>query len=107
MNDLNGLCDKAEWKRLFGRTKSCNNGSFAIGAEIGLHDDYGHSNINLKYYYKGKYRDFELNYYRASILNVRLYCSEYTEQDGRPTTMLEGERHSDHEHYMGLMSTER
>ena len=30
-----------------------------------------------------------MNYYIASILNVRMFCSEYTEDNGRRTTMLE------------------
>ena len=93
---------------MFGRTKSCNKGSFAIGAEVGLHDDYGHSNVKMRYRHRYRGINYDMNYYRASILNVRLYCSEYTEQDGRRTTMLEGERHSDHEHYMNLITgTER
>ena len=91
-----------------GETKSCKKGSYAIGAEIGLHDDYGYSNIQqnevLQVEKKWPYRRtrklpeepeycyYSMNYYLASILNVRLYCSDYTEQDGGRTTKLEGDR---------------
>ena len=78
-----------------GETKSCKKGSYAIGAEIGLHDAYGYSNIqqNEKIVVDAWWGCiFPMNYYLASILNVRLYCSDYTEQDGGRTTQLEGDR---------------
>ena len=81
-----------------GETKSCKKGSYAIGAEIGLNDDYGYSNIqkNENFHVSSLILmyscNYDMNYYVASILNVRLYCSEPTEQNGRSTTMLEGDR---------------
>ena len=94
-----------------GETKSCKKGSYAIGAEIGLHDDYGYSNIQQnevlqvekKWPYsrtrklspivpEPEYCYYSMNYYLASVLNVRLYCSESTEQNGRKTNMIEGDR---------------
>ena len=32
----------------WGKMRKCKKGSFAIGAEVGLHDDYGMSNLKDK-----------------------------------------------------------
>ena len=78
---------------IMGEEKRCKKGEHVIGAEIGLHDDYGLSNFEYewKYWYSHGtpgWRDAWVWFYLASITNIRLYCSDKGE-DG--TTMLEGD----------------
>ena len=93
----------------WGKMRKCKKGSFAIGAEVGLHDDYGLSNLKAKqkkkhylFYYpeylKPNSRSYELSIVRASVLNLRLYCSEYQVDDlGVSTTRIEGDLSKDFE----------
>ena len=92
----------------WGKMKKCKKGSFAIGAEVGLHDDYGISSLKAKqrlrysFYYpeylKPNSRSYELSIVRASVLNLRLYCSEYQVDDhGVSTTRIEGDLSKDFE----------
>ena len=92
----------------WGKMKKCKTGSFAIGAEVGLHDDYGLSNLrntqkmHYTFYYpefnKPGYRYWYLSIVRASVLNLRLYCSEYQVDDiGVSTTRIEGDLSKDFE----------
>ena len=93
----------------WGKMKKCKKGSFAIGAEVGLHDDYGMSNLKdkqKKALYEFHYPEFRTpgwKYYflfivRASVLNLRLYCSDYQEDElGVSTTRIEGDLSKDFE----------
>ena len=92
----------------WGKMKKCKKGSFAIGAEVGLHDDYGISSLKAKqrlrywFYYpeylKPNSISYELSIVRASVLNLRLYCSEYQVDDhGVSTTRIEGDLSKDFE----------
>ena len=93
----------------WGKMKKCKTGSFAIGAEVGLHDDYGLSNLkntqNMIYgfyypefYITPNFRYYYLSIVRASVLNLRLYCSEYQVDDlGVSTTRIEGDLSKDFE----------
>ena len=102
-------CPVGKW----GKMKKCKQGSFAIGAEIGLHDDYGLSNFKVgdpkrcTYYDRqhsnGKWDLRDLLTYRASVINLRLYCSEYQVNDqGESTTKIQGDINEDFEtdHWM-------
>ena len=54
----------------WGKMKKCKKGSFAIGAEVGLHDDYGVSNLKAK-----QRRKHYLFYYPDYLQpNSRSYC---------------------------------
>ena len=97
-------CPIGKW----GKMKKCKHGSFAIGAEIGLHDDYGLSNLKIGDPKRcvvndrfNTYLKYEARYfltYRASVLNLRLYCSEYQLNDnGVSTTRLQGDLDNDFE----------
>ena len=89
MEHYNGGLRGSKWVK----KKRCKKGEHAIGAEIGLHDDFGLSN------YKEKWQHFKewmwLYYYFASILNIRLYCSDYGEGG---TRIVEGELRNDFYH---------
>ena len=97
-------CPIGKW----GKMKKCKHGSFAIGAEIGLHDDYGLSNlkigdsdqceVNDRFGDYDDYKPRKFLTYRASVLNLRLYCSEYQLNDqGESTTRLQGDLNNDFE----------
>ena len=93
----------------WGKMKKCKKGSFAIGAEVGLHDDYGVSNLKAKQKRKGylfyfpdylqpNSKSYTLSIVRASVMNLRLYCSEYQVDDlGMSTTRIEGDLSNDFE----------
>ena len=84
----------------WGKFKKCKKGAYAIGAEIGLNDDYGYSNIDAQRSFVGPHDPTRcyLCAYFASVLNVRLYCSEYTiNEDGYSVTRIEGDQYSDFE----------
>ena len=80
MEHYNGGLRGSKWVK----KKRCKKGEHAIGAEIGLHDDFGLSNYKEKWQYYTWY----IYYYFASILNIRLYCSDYGEGG---TRMIEGQ----------------
>ena len=97
-------CPVGKW----GKMKKCKHGSFAIGAEIGLHDDYGLSNlkigdpnqcvVNDRFGSYQKWSQKKFLTYRASVINLRLYCSEYQLNDqGESTTRLQGDLNDDFE----------
>ena len=79
---------------VMGKEKRCKKGEHVIGAEIGLHDDYGLSNFEYEWKYWISLSEFDfwkdqfVWFYLASIMNIRLYCSGKG-KDG--TTMLEGD----------------
>ena len=82
---------------VMGKEKRCKKGEHVIGAEIGLHDDYGLSNFEYQWKYWTKLCIgftskvcvyYWIWFYLASIVNIRLYCSD-KDKDG--TTMLEGD----------------
>ena len=71
--DVKGV-DKGKW----GEYRECINGSFAIGAELGLYDDYMWENT----------KKF-LADWRMSVMNIKLYCTEY--DDEGDSKSLEGD----------------
>ena len=75
-------------KGLWGNEKRCKKGDHVVGAEVGLHDDYGLSNFEKEWRYWRLSSDYwTVYFYLSSIVNIRLYCSGYG-NDG--TTMIEG-----------------
>ena len=78
----------------WGSDKRCKKGSHAIGAEVGLHDDYGLTNFEKIYVTPEVTARPKVWFYLASILNIRLYCSEYHNNDENGgTSKLEGDLH--------------
>ena len=76
------------WKGWWGYELSCKKGDHFVGAEVGLHDDYGLSNFEREWRYWDLDDDYwTVYFYLSSIVNIRLYCSGYGD-DG--TTMIEG-----------------
>ena len=74
---------------VMGKETRCKKGEHVIGAEIGLHDDNGLSNFEYAWPYAGAVGVYYwIWFYLASIMNVRLYCSDKG-KDG--TTMMEGD----------------
>ena len=79
----------------WGETRKCKKGSHAIGAEIALHDDYGLSNLQHIYEENPHYNDTKLWAYLASIINIRLFCSEDIEdKDDGDSSVIEGNLHN-------------
>ena len=79
----------------WGETRKCKKGSHAIGAEIALHDDYGLSNLQHIYEENPHYYETKLWSYLASIINIRLFCSEDIEdKDDGDSSVIEGNLHN-------------